>query len=404
MSGLEEGASLALTNDGSGWMLEPQMIGGSGLSFDFFAEGNYSVPMFSLENNNNIAIQGYSQQSQGIRGISRRNQFINFGSLHNLINYETGDAGAGVLGEAFPTVGQNDGIGVWGRAVSLPDASNQGFGLGGFFQGNFTGVAGIAGARAWAGVWGVGGTVDVNVYTAGVRGDANGADWGGYFEGTSGQNGGLAGIAFGAQFGGLFEGPSIANSGFVTAGLFADRNGSDYAAIFDGNVLVVNGTINKSATNFKIDHPQDPENKYLVHTAMESPDMKNLYDGIIVTDNNGFATVELPGYFEALNKDFRYQLTVIGTFAQAIIKEKITGNRFVIQTSEPNVEVSWQVTGVRKDPYAEANRTIPEIEKEGHEKGKYLHPHLYGQPDTKSILYNEEHEQQTRLNRTVNKE
>ncbi|MCW8897192.1 MAG: hypothetical protein OQJ96_02635 [Flavobacteriales bacterium] len=140
--------------------------------------------------------------------------------------------------------------------------------------------------------------------------------------------------------------------------------------------LNVTGNIAKGGGTFKIDHPLDPANKYLVHSFVESPEMMNIYSGNIVTDANGYATVELPSYFEAANKDFRYQLTVIGTFAQAIIKEKISNNKFIIQTNQPNTEVSWSVTGIRADKYANANRVEDEVEKEL--KGTYIHPELYG--------------------------
>lgn len=156
---------------------------------------------------------------------------------------------------------------------------------------------------------------------------------------------------------------------------------------FNGNVTItgnlnVTGNLSKGAGTFKIDHPLDPANKYLIHSFVESPDMMNIYNGNIITDADGFATVQLPDYFEAANKDFRYQLTVIGTFAQAIVKEKINGNTFVIQTNIPNVEVSWQVTGVRADKFSDHNRVISEVDKEI--KGTYLHPELYGEDADKS--------------------
>ena len=87
----------------------------------------------------------------------------------------------------------------------------------------------------------------------------------------------------------------------------------------------------------------------------------------------------------ALNRDFRYQLTVIGTFAQAIVAEKMRGNRFVIGTDQPNVEVSWQVTGIRQDRWANENRIVVEEDKPIEERGFYLHPRLYGQPAERSI-------------------
>ena len=40
--------------------------------------------------------------------------------------------------------------------------------------------------------------------------------------------------------------------------------------------------------------------------------MKNVYDGVIELDNKGEAKVQLPEWFSALNKDYRYQLTAIG--------------------------------------------------------------------------------------------
>jgi len=80
---------------------------------------------------------------------------------------------------------------------------------------------------------------------------------------------------------------------------------------------------------------------------VESPDMMNVYNGNITTDANGIAVVVLPDYFEAFNIDFRYQLTVIGTFAQAIISSEIQYNVFKIKTNKPNVKDSWQVAGIR---------------------------------------------------------
>jgi hypothetical protein len=113
--------------------------------------------------------------------------------------------------------------------------------------------------------------------------------------------------------------------------------------------------------------------------------MMNVYDGTVTTDTRGEAVVTLPAYFEALNRDFRYQLTVIGTFAQAIVAEQIQNNRFVVRTDQPRVTVSWQVTGIRQDPWAEAHRLVVEEAKPVEERGYYLHPALYGQPETKRI-------------------
>ncbi len=157
-----------------------------------------------------------------------------------------------------------------------------------------------------------------------------------------------------------------------------------YAGYFQGNVAVA-GTLTKSSGTFKIDHPQDPENKYLYHSFVESPDMKNIYDGTTQTDASGEAVVQLPTYFESLNKDFRYQLTPIGQFAQAIVAQEISNNQFKIKTDKPNVKVSWQVTGIRQDAFANANRVVVEVDKTTEEKGKYLHPEVYGKDKTQGM-------------------
>ena len=154
----------------------------------------------------------------------------------------------------------------------------------------------------------------------------------------------------------------------------------NYAIYSDGN-MHVNGVLSKLSGTFKIDDPLDPDNKYLNHSFVESPDMMNIYNGNITTDANGYATVALPAYFDTLNKDFRYQLTVLGTFAQAIISKQVVANTFEIRTSLPNVDVSWQVTGVRKDPWANAHRVEAETEKESFNKGKYLAPRELGKAE-----------------------
>lgn len=127
--------------------------------------------------------------------------------------------------------------------------------------------------------------------------------------------------------------------------------------------LDVLSALQKPAGSFKIDHPLDPTHKFLFHSFVESPDMMNVYNGTVTTDEHGFATVNLPPYFEALNKDFRYQVTAIGSFAQATVAKEIDNNQFTIRTSRPRVKVSWQVTGVRHDQYAEEHRIEVEADK-----------------------------------------
>ncbi len=132
---------------------------------------------------------------------------------------------------------------------------------------------------------------------------------------------------------------------------------------------------------FTIDHPLDPENKMLRHFAVESNEVLNSYSGNATTDASGKVVVKLPDYFEAINKDFRYQLTVIGSFAQAIISKKVSNNQFEIATSLPNVEVSWEIKGVRNDAYMQnVYKLKAEEVKPAGIKGKYFSPEAYNMP------------------------
>lgn len=141
----------------------------------------------------------------------------------------------------------------------------------------------------------------------------------------------------------------------------------------NGN-LYVNGAIYKGADYFKIDHPLDPANKYLAHSVVESPDMKNIYDGLATMDDNGEAEISFPDWFGALNKEFRYQLTCIGGSAPVYVSQEIKNNRFRIAGGTPGLKVSWQVTGVRHDAFANAHRTPVEEAKPEKERGHYLFP------------------------------
>ena len=251
-------------------------------------------------------------------------------------------------GNSSPTVGGGSGlIALGGSGTTAPG----GAGLVGF-GGNSNGGSGGTGGSLIGGV-------GVNT--------GNGGD-GAFLVGALGTGAGKKGGR------GLIAIPGGGASG-ATSGL---------AGEFLGDVSI-SGNLSKGGGSFKIDHPLDPENKFLYHSFVESPDMMNIYNGNITTDENGVASVELPDWFEALNRDFRYQLTVVGTFAQAIVSEKVKGNRFVVRTSSPNVEVSWQVTGIRKDAYANKHRIPVEEMKSKEERGFYLHPDAFDQPEERGI-------------------
>ena len=144
--------------------------------------------------------------------------------------------------------------------------------------------------------------------------------------------------------------------------------------MFGGNVVVY-GDVSKFSGSFKIDHPLDPANKYLYHSFVESPDMKNIYDGVVTLDSQGQAIVELPPWFGALNSDYRYQLTAIGAAAPGLyISQEVTNGRFAIAGGVPGQKVSWQITGIRQDAWAKAKRIPVEEEKAESDKGYFLYP------------------------------
>lgn len=271
------------------------------------------------------------------------------------------------------------GIGVAG----LGGANSNSAGFGGI---GVLGTGGGGNGYGGRGVVGSGGIVSGSGYAGdGVNGlggtnNGNGSGGNGVFGLGGISNSGPAGI-------GVIAHGGDSNSGDAGYGVYAQGgNGTvkGLAAYFEGDVLVT-GTITKGGGSFKIDHPLDPENKYLYHSFVESPDMMNIYNGNVTTDANGDAVITLPEWFEALNKDFRYQLTVIGTFAQAIVASEVKENRFSIKSNAPNVKVSWQVTGIRQDAWANAHRIPLEEQKSEKERGHYLHPQLFNQPEDKSV-------------------
>ena len=148
-----------------------------------------------------------------------------------------------------------------------------------------------------------------------------------------------------------------------------------------GGSLSITGLISKGSGTFAIDHPLDPKNKLLFHSFVESPDVKNIYDGVAELDRTGEATVILPSYFEALNKDFRYQVKSIDSPAPNLyIKEEVRNNQFTIAGGDPSTRVSWQITGIRHDPFILENPIIVEVDKGPDalvEKGEYLIPGVY---------------------------
>jgi trimeric autotransporter adhesin len=278
-----------------------------------------------------------------------------------------------------------------GNAVSATSTNATGVVGAGITGVSGTGVVGVYGG---GGNYGVQGVVTYGIGVYGAAGDSDSAIgvYGAGEYGVQGIGNSYGVYATGGIYGVLGESGSSSGSGGgfsnSTTGdaLFTYNQSGGYAAFFDGNVDV-DGKLSKAGGQFHIDHPLDPANKYLNHSFVESPDMMNIYNGNATLDANGEATVQMPDWFGVLNRDFRYQLTCIGGFAPVYVAEKLANNQFKIGGGRAGLEVSWQITGIRQDAWANANRIPVEEEKEANLKGFYLHPQLYGAPAEKGISW-----------------
>lgn len=191
------------------------------------------------------------------------------------------------------------------------------------------------------------------------------------------------------------EGSSVPGNGFgfgvLGTGGYVGVVGNEGSGGALAGVFAIGDVGATGAKPFIIDHPSDPENKMLRHFALESDEILNVYRGNVMLDENGKATVELPDYFEAINIDFSYQLTAIGTPVHPYISSEVNGNTFEI-SGEPNTKTSWMLIAQRNDPYVQQNPDKKEnvIIKDEFHKGKYLMPKLYNQPESKSVFFREQ--------------
>ena len=201
---------------------------------------------------------------------------------------------------------------------------------------------------------------------------------GGHFQGrsTSTYSRGVRGYASGGT-----------DTNYGVYGYATGTGATNYAGYFNGDINVT-GSVVKAVDEVKIDHPIDPENKSLSQVSITSDQMTNIYHGNVILDSNGKAVVMLPDWIGAINKDFRYQLTAIGAPGPNLyISKKLKGNSFEISGGSSGMEVSWQLTGIRNDKYAQKNPIQVEKEKKAYEKGFFLHPDAYGLTEEKGIEY-----------------
>ncbi len=352
-----------------------------------------------------VAVLGTSTQYPGVEGFSGNSSGIygqsNSTSAGDAAVYGLTNSGAtGLVGISNAGIGAileggtppdsittaADGLDAYGGASAAPG-------------GTATQYTGGAGITAHGGV----GNGSANNGGDGVNAYGGGGNDGGTGISASGGGGaesGGGGIEAHGGNGSLYGGDGIDAFGgggtYGSYGIYAMGGTGRIAGFFEGNIDVT-GTVNTGKIVVTLDDPVDPGNKYLAHASVQSSEMMNMYSGNVTTDELGLATIQLPDWFETENGDFRYQLTVLGQFAQAIIKDKIANKKFTIMTNASHVEVSWQVTGIRQDAYAKANPLIVEREKPENERGFYIHPEVYGQPAEKQVEWGRRPHQMKRI-------
>jgi len=247
------------------------------------------------------------------------------------------------------------------------------------------------------------------IYRLDVRGDGGGGGVA-YFQNDS--NGGAAltarsttGIAYGIV--GETNGvgtqviPTVAVWGRSTAttgsgvGVYGNTHSPDgYGVLCEGPF----GATGPKA--FRIDHPKDPENKYLHHYCAEGPEPQNIYNGVIILDANGSAEIRLPDYFADINRDPRYLLTPIGApMPNLHVADEIasappadgTPPRFRIAGGKAGAKVSWEFKAVRNDRWMQRYGAAVETVKPEGQRGTYQHPELYDKPREMGLDYRMKH-------------
>ena len=396
--------------------------------------------------------QSDSTTGRGVYGLASTSSGSNYGvygrsdSTSGYGVYGTTTAASGVTRGVSDRSDSTSGRGVYGYA-----AATSGFTYGGEFLSISTDGRGVQGSVTAATGSTIAGDFDNNS-TSGiaVRGVANagsGTTYGGYFQNNSPDGTGVFGLATATSgssntsgvYGRSDNARGVGVYGYAsdTAGSFANfgvygksdksvgrgvqgvnsNGGPDdgqygvYGFSPYGYAVYGAGDMGASGTkSFRIDHPDDPENKYLLHYSVESPEVLNAYSGKVTLDGAGQSVVELPRYFAKINKDPRYTLTAIGApmpnlhVAEEISEQALKAGEqaqpgaapsicsFRIAGGVPSAKVSWEVKALRNDVLVRTRGTSVERDKTGPERGRYQHPELYGQPRERGMDYHEDEE------------
>jgi hypothetical protein len=371
------------------------------------AVSGYGIGLGVLGSSSSIGVQGLTSSTSGI-GVE--------GFASATTGYSVGVYGAGVSPTAVGVYGDSQHIGIQGTGVDVgmygasSGISTQGAGSGnagvwgdtGGTPGLFAGVLGTADDN-YAGLFFNDGSEVPALYVANTTENFGGEAFNAFVSSVDtyavigdpgcntgfmalqlGQNG-MSGCSNYTLTGGT-NGHTYINA-LAGAAVHIRINSVEQLEATSGNINISGNLTVSGNKNFRIDHPLDPANKYLFHAAIESSEVLNLYSGNTVLDASGEAVVQLPDWFEVINKDFRYQLTPIGAPGRDLyVAEEVSGGHFKIAGGKPGGKISWQVSGVRNDAWEKAHPMVVEADK-GAQRGQYLTPELYGAPETARIGY-----------------
>lgn len=391
--------------------------------------------------------QSDSREGRGVYGLASASS----GTTYGVYGRSASTEGRGVFGYVSATTGATHG-------GYFQNPSSDGIGVGGYATATSGTTYGVFGSSASPFGYGVFGTSEDNAGVVGYATGISGTNYGGDFESQSMSGYGVFGLAraaSGVTHGGYFEsrstegigargeaiatsgtthgvygrsastdgrgvyGRATATSGNTFGGYFESNSISGYGAYCrntasggtiyglrayastsaDGYAVYAAGDMGASgAKSFRIDHPFDPENKYLLHYSAESPEVINFYRGTVRLDDAGEAVVELPPYFSTINRHPSYQLTAVGApmpmlhVSEEISEEALAAGEqtapgeaaplcfFRVSGGVAGAKVSWEVKAVRNDLRMRLHGAPVEQDKSGVERGRYQHPEFYGLP------------------------
>jgi hypothetical protein len=173
----------------------------------------------------------------------------------------------------------------------------------------------------------------------------------------------------------------------ATALVVCNANQSAYAADMYGSERVFGTLAVTGAKNFMLDHPLNPGGAYLIHSSVESSERLNIYRGTVTTDATGVGVVHMPDYVQALNRDFTYSTTAVGSPSHPYVSQEMSNGTFIIKSELPNAKVCWELVGVRQDVWSNAHPMQVEVPKPPGEVGTYLDPQDWGQPANKGLEF-----------------